>query len=119
MTVFFLVKAVFFLVKATIQYRRSIDFASMVHTTTTDPTDKIVKTKGPAKAKVPAKPRPVARPFKKLDDSVISSRICTMRRQMGIFKSKTTLLGARLEAYEMEDSMRTSKNDSGGVEYCD
>jgi hypothetical protein len=119
MTVFFLVKAVFFLVKATIQYRRSVDFASMVHTTTTDPTDKIVKTKGPAKAKAPAKPRPVARPFKKLDDSVISSRICTMRRQMGIFKSKTTLLGARLEAYEMEDSMRTSKNDSGGVEYCD
>ena len=43
-----------------------------------------------------AKPRPAARPYKKLDDNVLGVRVETMKKQMDIFSSKMVLLKARL-----------------------
>lgn len=67
----------------------------------TNPTTKDAK-----KARV-SKPRPVARPYKKLEGSVLSARVTTMKKQMDIFSSKLVLLKARLGNYEKECELRS------------
>ena len=55
-----------------------------------------------------SKPRPPARPYKKLDDTILKARVSTMQKQMSIFTSKLTLLQARLSNYENECELRTN-----------
>ena len=94
---------VFFYMNGSIPQRRMYSFITMSESASSE---KQVK---PTKKGRISKPRAVARPYKKLTRDVLDTRVTTMQKQMSIFSSKMTLLGARLANYEKECQMRDAE----------
>lgn len=72
----------------------------------TTKSDKSTKTPGKAPRRAPGKPRAAARPYKKLNHSILVDRISTMQKQLHVMGCKTALLQHRLGNYEMEQQQR-------------
>lgn len=89
----------------------------ITHTPTTTsnhpPPAKINKNRAPRKApKEPAAPRPKPRPYRRVTDGDLTSRISDMKRKLELLKSKANLLEDRLDQHEAEKNQRTESNDS-------
>ena len=53
-----------------------------------------------------ARPRPAARPHKRLADDKLDARILDLNKKLQVLGAKTTLLQDRLEVYEKEKQTR-------------
>ena len=77
-------------------------------TTNTPPPKKIKKRGAPRKAPgAPAVPRPRPRPYRRVADSDLTSRISDMQRKLELLKSKANLLEDRLDQHQEEKKKRT------------
>lgn len=54
----------------------------------------------------PNKPRPPARPYKRLDENVLDLRINELSKKLNVIRSKTVLLEDRKEAHDKEKMIR-------------
>ena len=86
------------------------------NTTNTPPTTKIKKRGAPRKPpREPAPPRPKPRPYRRVTDSDLTSRISDMQRKLELLKSKSNLLEDRLIQHEAEKQQRT-EDTNGAVQ---
>jgi len=58
------------------------------------------------KARRESKPRPAARPYKRLQDEVLRSRLADMQKRINVLKSKLVLLEDRCAAHDAESVLR-------------
>ena len=104
---FVLCTAVFFCVKVTTHYNIRSCFSKMkFNAEVTENTDDVTPKGNGGKSRKISKPRPIARPYKKLEQHTLETRVDTMKKQMSIFSSKMILLQARLINYERESALR-------------
>ena len=65
---------------------------------------------GKGKPRRESKPRPAARPHKRLHDDVLSSRLTDMKKRISVLKSKLVLLEDRCAAHDAESVLRESES---------
>ena len=58
------------------------------------------------KARSESKPRPPARPFKRLDDVVLVQRLVEMEQRINVLRSKLVLMEDRCAEHEKEKKLR-------------
>jgi len=64
--------------------------------------------KPPKKPRSESKPRPPARPFKRLDDTVLSQRLVEMEQRINVILSKLVLMEDRHSEHEKEKKLRAT-----------
>ena len=64
--------------------------------------------KPPKKPRSESKPRPPARPFKRLDDTVLSQRLVEMEQRINVIQSKLVLMEDRHSEHEKEKKLRAT-----------
>ena len=58
-----------------------------------------------------SKPRPAARPFKRLDNALLNQRVLEMNQRINVLKSKLVLMEDRRSEHEKEQALRLSLTD--------
>ena len=53
-----------------------------------------------------SKPRPAARPFKRLDGALLNQRVLEMEQRLNVLKSKEVLMADRLSEHKKEQALR-------------
>ena len=53
-----------------------------------------------------SKPRPAARPFKRLDNALLNQRVLEMNQRINVLKSKLVLMEDRRSEHEKEQALR-------------
>ena len=64
--------------------------------------------KPPKKPRSESKPRPPARPFKRLDNIVLSQRLVEMEQRINVIRSKLVLMEDRHSEHEKEKKLRAT-----------
>ena len=64
--------------------------------------------KPPKKPRSESKPRPPARPFKRLDDTVLSQRLVEMEQRINVIRSKLVLMEDWHSEHEKEKKLRAT-----------
>lgn len=72
----------------------------------TSPTKSTAGGKAPRKALGHTKPRAEGRPYKKLDATVMQTRMADIQKKLNVHEAKSVLLRDRLTAYEREKELR-------------
>lgn len=57
----------------------------------------------------PSKPRPPARPYKRLEASVLEGRLKELNKKLSVLRSKVVLLEDRLEGHDNEAVLRQTE----------
>lgn len=74
---------------------------------TSDKTTKATKVK-----KSSLKSRAPARPFKKLEQNILDSRLADARKKLAVWQSKAVLVQDKVDAYERELQLREGSADA-------
>ena len=61
------------------------------------------------------KPRPPARPYRRIEPDVLESRIRDLNKRLAVLRSKVVLLEDRLESHNNEDEMRKTEVASASL----
>ena len=64
--------------------------------------------KPPKKPRSESKPRPPARPFKRLDDTVLSQRLVEMEQRINVIRSKLVLMEDLHSEHKKEKKLRAT-----------
>ena len=97
--------------KATSSTNMKRTVSEMMNEETTDSKSPVCSRPKKLKSKNTGRPRPPARPYKRVTDDVLNSRISEMEKKLDALQSKAVLMKQRFDMHVIERQLREKDNE--------